>query len=88
MTKALDQAGIEWVDIVASEDPAAGEAMTSADLCVIAELESAVHSSRKIIDHGGQLPDLPEHSIGLYSNDSPGNQIAQTLVEYLARAYS
>ncbi len=88
VTKALDKAGIAWLDIVASEDPAAGEAMTSADLCVIAELESAVHSSRKIIDHGGQLPDLPEHSIVLYSKAGPGNQIVETLAEYLSRAYA
>ena len=88
VTKALDDAGIDWVDIVASGDAAASEAMTSADLCVTAELESAIHSSRVIIDHGGQLPELPEHSIVLYSNDSPGNQITQTLVEYLLRAYT
>lgn len=88
VTRALDDAGIDWVDIVASGDAAASEAMTSADLCVTAELESAIHSSRVIIDHGGQLPELPEHSIVLYSNDSPGNQITQTLVEYLLRAYT
>ncbi|UCH38804.1 MAG: LysR family transcriptional regulator [Gammaproteobacteria bacterium] len=88
VTKALDDAGIDWVDIVASGDAAASEAMTSADLCVTAELESAIHSSRVVIDHGGQLPELPEHSIVLYSNDSPGNQITQTLVEYLLRAYT
>ena len=88
VTRALDKAGIDWLDIVVSEDPMAGEAMTSADLCVIAELESAVHSSRVRIDHGGQLPDLPEHSIVLYSNDGPGNEIAQTLAEYLQAAYS
>ena len=88
VTKALDDAGIDWIDIVASADAAAGEAMTSADLCVTAELESAVHSSRVLIDHGGQLPELPEHSIVLYSNEGSGNQIAQTLIEYLLRAYS
>lgn len=87
-TKALDEAGIEWVDIVASQDAAASEAMTSADLCVTAELESAIHSSRVIIDHGGQLPELPKHSVVLYSNDGPGNEIAQTLVEYLVAAYT
>lgn len=87
-TKALDDAGIDWVDIVASQDAAASEAMTSADLCVTAELESAIHASRVIIDHGGQLPELPKHSIVLYSSDNPGNQITQTLVEYLLRAYT
>ena len=61
---------------------------STADLCVTAELESAIHSSRVIIEHGGQLPELPQHSIVLYSNDNPGNQIAQTLVDYLLRAYT
>lgn len=88
VTKALDDAGIDWMDIVTSSDAAASEAMTSADLCVTAELESAIHSSRVIIDHGGQLPELPEHSVVLYSRDEPANQIIQTLVEYLLRAYS
>ena len=87
VTQALDDTGIDWVDIVTSGDAAASEAMTSADLCVTAELESAIHSSRVIIEHGGQLPELPRHSIVLYSNDSPGNQLVQTLVEYLLRAY-
>ncbi|MDH3760663.1 MAG: LysR family transcriptional regulator [Gammaproteobacteria bacterium] len=88
VTRALDDAGIEWVDIVTSNDAAASEAMTSADLCVTAELESAIHSSRVIIDHGGQLPELPQHSIVLYGGDNAANQIAQTLVEYLLGAYS
>ncbi len=88
VTKALDDAGIDWVDIVTAGDAAASEAMTSADLCVTAELESAIHSSRVTIEHGGQLPDLPQHSIVLYSNDSSGNQLVQTLVEYLFRAYT
>lgn len=88
VTRALDAAAIDWIEIVASEDAAAGEAMTSADLCVTAELESAIHSSRVVIDHGGQLPELPRHSIVLYADDNPDNQITQTLVEYLHRAYA
>lgn len=88
VTKALDDAGIDWVDIVASADATASEAMTSADLSVTAELESAVHSSRTIIDHGGLLPELPEYSIVLYRNEDAGNPIAQTLTDYLLRAHS
>ena len=88
VTKALDGAGIDWIEIVASEDASAGEAMTSADLCVTAELESAIHSSRVVIDHGGQLPELPRHSIVLYADSDPENQITQTLVEYLRRSYA
>jgi DNA-binding transcriptional LysR family regulator len=88
VSNALDKAGIDWIDIVASEDGLASEAMTSADLCVTAELESAIHSSRVVIDHAGQLPDLPEHSIVLYADEKSANPITQTLVDYLLRAYS
>ncbi len=83
----LDEAGIDWVDIVASEDVLAGEAMASADLCILAELEWVKQSGRVAIEHGGQLPELPEFSIVLYGGDAPGNQLAQTLVEYILRVY-
>lgn len=86
-TKALDNAGLEWIDVVASEDDTAALAMVSADLCISAELECVKESGRVPIEHGGQMPELPKFSIVLYSADTPGNQIAQTLVEYLLRAY-
>ena len=86
--ESLDDAGVKWVDVVASEDVVAGEAMTSADLCVSAELECVKHSGRVAIEHGGQLPELPEYSIVAYCEDNPANQIAQTLVGYLQRAYA
>lgn len=85
-TKALDAAGIDWIEIVASEDASAGEAMTSADLCITAELESAIHASRVVIDHGGILPELAQHSIVLYADDD-AEMITQTLAEYLQRAF-
>jgi len=88
VTKTLDEAGLKWIDIVASLDAVASEAMTSADLCVYAGLESDKSSSRDAIDHGGQLPELPEYSIVLYGADNADNQIAQTLVEYLLRGYA
>ena len=88
MVRSLDAAGIPWLDAVASEDALACEALTAADLCVAAELESAIHRSRVEIDHGGQLPELPEHSIVVYCDDTSDNDIAKTLVEYLRRAYN
>ena len=88
VTRTLDAAGLTWVDIVASLDAVASEAMTSADLCVYAGLESDKSESREVIDHGGQLPDLPEYSIVLYGADNADNQIARTLAEYMQRAYA
>ncbi len=88
VTKALDDADLEWLDIVNSTDVIAVEAMTSADLCIGAELECVKDSGRLPIDHRGQLPELPEFSIVLYGADNPGNQLAKSLVEYLLRAYN
>ncbi len=87
VTQTLEQAGIDWVDLVISEDVAATEAMMAADFCVGAELESVRSSSRVAIDHNGQLPELPKQSIVLYGFDNPGNPIAEILLEYLQRAY-
>ena len=85
--ESLNAAGVKWVDAVASEDVVAGEAMTSADLCIAAELESQTYSGRVAIDHGGQLPELPEFSVVLYGAEKSENQLAMTLVDYLLRAF-
>jgi len=86
-TEALDDADLDWIDVVASEDDTAALAMVSADLCVSAELECVKGPGRVTIDHGGQLPELPDFSIVLYSSDAPVNHLGQSLVEYLLRAY-
>lgn len=85
---ALDEADLDWIDVVASEDDTAAMAMVSADLCVSAELEGVKGSRRVEIDHGGQLPELPEFAIALYSSDAPGNRLGQSLVEYLLRVFN
>lgn len=87
-TKALDKAGIERVDIVLSENDSAVEAMISADLCISAEIENAVNAYRKPIDHGGQLPALPDISIGLYRNHKQSNPLVVALAEHLTRAFA
>ena len=86
--RALEDADIEWVDVVASEDDTAALAIVSADLCVSAEMESVKYLARAAIDHGGHLPELPEFSIVLYSAEAPGNQLTQTMVEYMLRAFN
>jgi DNA-binding transcriptional LysR family regulator len=87
-TAALDAAGISWVDVASTNDDLASDAMASADLGIRAEMECVIHAGRQIVDHGGQLPELPAFSIALYSDQQPGNQLNQTLVDYLVRAYS
>jgi DNA-binding transcriptional LysR family regulator len=86
-TAALDAAGIGWVDVVSTDDDLASDAMASADLGIRAEMECAIHGDRQVIDHGGQLPDLPPSSIVLYTSEQAGDHLSQSLVKYLERAY-
>ena len=86
---ALETAGIDWVDMVASDDVLAGELMSSADLCVAAELQFSVHPTRVVVEHNGRLPELPEYAIVLYYTEATGdNHLAQALGNYIARAYA
>jgi len=86
-TAALDAAGIGWIDVVATDDDLASDAMASADLGIMAEMECAIHGDRQVIDHGGQLPDLPASSIVLYTSEQAGDHLHQSLVKYLERAF-
>ena len=88
VTRALDHAGIDWVDIVSSDDDLAGEAITSADLGIRAEMKDAIYAGARVIEHGGQLPELPKFSIILYCDSRSGNHLTATLAEYLTRAYA
>jgi len=87
-TQALDDNNLEWVDIVASEDDTAAQALVSADLCVGAELEGVKNLGRVAIDHGGQLPELPKFSVVLYKAKGPGNHLGDALTEYLLRTFN
>ncbi len=86
--RALDDAGIDWVDIVSSDDDLACEAMASADLGIRAEMKNAIYAGTLAIEHGGQLPELPKFSIILYCDRRSGNHLTTTLAEYLTRAYA
>jgi hypothetical protein len=61
--------------------------MISADLCVGVELESVAMSGRVPIEDQGQMPSLPEFSIGLYHRETPTNDISAILIDYLLRAF-
>ena len=86
-TAALDAAEIHWVDVANTDDDMASDAMASADLGIRAEMAGVIPEWRHVIDHGGQLPALPDFSIVLYVNDRVGADLNQTLVDYLERAY-
>ena len=85
--QALEQAGIEWLDIVASLDCLGGDTMTSADLCIAAELKNSSHPERIEIDHNKQLPELPEFSVVMYHTENNNNPLVKSLASYLTHAY-
>ena len=88
VTSALDDAGIGWIDVVSSDDDLASDAMAAADLGIRAEMECVINVERQAIIHAGQLPELPSFSIVLYADSKSSNHLNDTLVDYLARAYS
>jgi DNA-binding transcriptional LysR family regulator len=85
--RALDEAGVAWIDQVHSEHEAAIDAMVSADFCVSSRLSASGPPDTRAIDHGGQLPDLPDYSIAMYSHDDGANPVVRTLADYLRRAH-
>lgn len=86
----LGQSGIMWENMIDTDDDLAGLAMVSADLSITAELEKAVSQSsgptpdREIIEHNGELPLLPDHSIVMYCSRGANSDLMKKLAEYLA----
>ncbi|MEM7378341.1 MAG: LysR family transcriptional regulator [Pseudomonadota bacterium] len=80
---ALDDADVDWVSIVNTNDDRAIDAMAKADLCVRAELAGQVPAEREAIDHRGTLPDLPSCAIALYRGRVSDNTLADKLAAYL-----
>jgi DNA-binding transcriptional LysR family regulator len=58
------------------------------DFCISARLKTSKIRDARAIDHGGQLPELPDYSIALYCGDTQVNPIVQTFADYLRRAHS
>ena len=86
--KALEGVGLEWVNIVTTEDYSAVEAMTAADLCVGVELGRAQIAGRGPIDHRGLLPTLPDYSIVMYWAETSSAPMVNELLGYLQRGYA
>jgi len=86
--RVLDEAGIGWIDQVHSERESAIDAMVSADFCVSARLRYSRIPDARAIDHGGQLPELPDYRIAMYCGENIANPIVQTLADYIRRAHA
>lgn len=74
--EALEQAGVKWVDVVQSMTDESAQAYAAADMGVRAELQCSSFQGIEAIDHGGELPDLPDYCIAMYFSSGLSKEIA------------
>lgn len=87
--RALDNAGIGWNLAVDTESDRTLEATVSADLGVQALLQGTLPPHLEVIEHGGALPQLPEHYINLYGAPNSGDdEVRTTLANLMRQAFS
>ncbi len=85
--RALDSSGIDWTSSVDSDSDRTLEATVAADLGVQALLEGTLPPHLEMVDHGGALPQLPQHYINFYAGENGGNEVYQTLARLLRQAF-
>lgn len=86
--EALERANMDWVNVVFTVDDPAKQAMISADLCVSVRMEQTVYQGFQVINHNGQLPDLPQFSIALYQTSVHADRLVPTLASYIEHAFT
>lgn len=86
--RELKKAGIEWEEVAGLDNVAVVEALNSADFGVSVEMQSTVITGREIVDHKGQLPDLPAHKIVVYAPQGNSDQLSAAMADYLRAGYS
>ncbi len=85
---ALDADGIAWEMSVDTESDRTIEAAVSADLAIHAMIEGTQPPYLEVIDHADTLPALPVQQINLYGARDGGDEVRDTLVDLLRRAFS
>ncbi len=84
---ALDRADIAWEMAVDTGSTRTVEATVAADLAIHAMLESAVGTFYEVVNHGGQLPDLPSSRINMYRNRSSTGEPVDALADMVRHAF-
>ena len=85
--KALDGASIPWEMATDTDSSMTVSAVLSADLGIEGRVASAVPNDLEVIDHGGDLPELPLIHTNLYVSDEPGNHLVAELAETVRKTY-
>lgn len=77
--EALDKAKIPWVDMAESMTDVSALVAAGANLGVRAELTNACYSAVSQIEHGHELPELPDYKIVMYLSPGLNVEIAEEL---------
>lgn len=86
--RELKKAAIGWEEVAGLDNVAVVEALNSADFGVSVEMQSTIITGREIVDHKGQLPELPAPKIVIYSPTNNQDQLSAAMVECLRAGYS
>lgn len=86
--RSMEAAGIDWENSVETEQDRTVEATISADLAVGVMLEGTVPSQLVQVDHGGELPELGEQKICMYSVDRGARQAVERLTTLLRQSFT
>jgi DNA-binding transcriptional LysR family regulator len=86
--RRLDAAGIPWETAVDSSSTRTSEAVVSADLAVIVQIEGHEPAHLERIAHNGQLPDLGSVHVNLFARAPARVPAQRDLVELIRREYA
>ncbi len=80
---SLTASALDWTIEIDNVSNSAVEASIAADLVVRLQMRSTVDPQFEIIDHGGDLPPLPEFHVNLYMTPGPRRGLAEQLAAHL-----
>jgi len=84
---ALDAHGINWVSAVDTNSYRTIEASVFADLAVHAGLLGATPALAELIEHDGELPDLPSFRVNMYLGKNVETHLCDALAAEVRAAY-
>ena len=82
---ALDQAGIEWVQVVSDGGSDTWRVLAAADLGLTLLPRGIQQPGLEVVEHGGALPPLPPTWLNVYVADGPARRTASDFAGYLRR---
>ncbi len=86
--EALDAAGVDWRLELDAGTVQAVEACMVADMVVHLQMRSTIAPPFEIIEHGGQLPQLPHFLVNLYVGKGPRRRLAERFADVIRDAYA